>query len=407
MKQGDFLMHYLGIDWANDKHDLCLLADDGRILSQFVITHDLAGFVTLQDHLKTLSDVRINIERSDGLLVDWLVQQGYNLFITPPHILAHRRPTRVKDDKGDAYLLAYLLRLDDRDCRPYSVQSHIVMHLRQLIRAYDHALSEQRRMSNQLIYSLRQYYPAALNLFTKIYTLIGLAFLERYPTPQHAQALSREELEQFLRGYHYAYPQRIDIIYRNLKTPMPLASVQDGHVEYVKLLIPLLRMVYHHKNALIRQIRALFNAHPEANWWLRFPGTTGPLTPARMLAWIGDDRSRFPTAESLQAVAGTVPVTRRSGKSKSVEFRTACSHTLRSAVDDLARQSMRHSSWARAYFQQQLDNGHSVPRAYRALGNRWLKIIWTLWQSGEVYDELKHIANRSRKGAALPLAQAV
>jgi len=238
-------MHYLGIDWATDKHDLCLLADDGRILSQFVVTHDLAGFATLQDHLKTLPDVRINIERSDGLLVDWLVQQGYNLYITPPHILAHRRPTRVKDDKGDAYLLAYLLRLDDRDCRPYSIQSHTVVHLRQLVRAYDHALKEQRRLSNQLVYSLRQYYPVALNLFTRIYNLIALTFLERYPTPQAAQALNREELEQFLRGQRYAYPQRIDTIYRQLQTPMPLASVQDGHVEYVKLLIPLLRMVFH------------------------------------------------------------------------------------------------------------------------------------------------------------------
>ena len=110
-------MHYLGIDWATDKHDLCLMADDGRVLSEFQIKHDMAGFNQLNELLKTLPDVQINIERSDGLLVDWLVQQGYVLYITPPHILAHRRPTRVKDDKGDAFLLAYLLRLKDPDCR--------------------------------------------------------------------------------------------------------------------------------------------------------------------------------------------------------------------------------------------------------------------------------------------------
>lgn len=400
-------MHYLGIDWATDKHDLCLLADDGRILSQFVITHDLAGFAVLKDHLKMLSDVSINIERSDGLLVDWLVQQGYNLFITPPHIVAHRRPTRVKDDKGDAYLLAYLLRLNDRDCRPYNLQSHTVTHLRQLVRAYDHALAEQRRLTNQLIYRLRQYYPVALTLFTQMHSLIALSFLEYCPSPRQAQALSREELECFLRSQHYAYPQRLDVIYRRLRVPMPEASVPEGHMEYVKLLIPLLRMVFHHKKALIRQITKLFRSHPEASWWRSFPGTSGPLTPARLLAWIGDDRGRFPTAEALQAVAGTVPVTRRSGKSKSVEFRTGCSHSLRNAVDDLARQSLRQSGWARAYFQQQLDRGHGATRAYRALGNRWLKIIWTLWQRHEMYDETKHVANRSRQGAVIPLAEAV
>jgi len=120
-------------------------------LSEFQIPHDLAGFHRLRDLLQTLTDVRINIERSDGLLVDWLVQEGYDLYITPP------RPTRVKDDKGDAYLLAYLLRVEDRDCRPYSHQSQIVIHLRQLARAYEQSLSEQRRLANQLIYNLRQY----------------------------------------------------------------------------------------------------------------------------------------------------------------------------------------------------------------------------------------------------------
>ncbi|MEO1644788.1 MAG: transposase, partial [Chloroflexota bacterium] len=162
------------------------------------------------------------------------------------------------------------------------------------------------------------------------------------------------------------------------------------------------------KNALTREMKKVFLSHPDADWWLSIPGTKGPLTPARMLAWVGDNRSRFPSAKVLQAIAGTVPVTRRSGKTKVVEFRTACSHPLRSAVDDLARQSTRHSGWARAYFQQQLDKGHSAARSYRALANRWLKIIWTLWQCQEMYDEAKHVANRSRQGVVTEtLAEAI
>jgi len=344
-------MHFLGIDWATEKHDLCLLAHDGRVLSHLEITHDLAGFHRVRDLLHTLPDVQINIERSDGLLVDWLVQQGYEVYITPPHVLAHRRPTRVKDDKGDAYLLAYLLRMEDRDCRPYSRQSQIVTHLRQLARAYEQALSEQRRLGNQLIYNLRQYYPVALTLFTKVHSLIALEFIEAYPIPQDAEKLTYLDLERFLRAQHYTHiNKRLDLIYRRLQVAMPHASVQIGYVEHVRVLIPILRMLHHQKETLIKAMTQVFATHPEADWWLSFPGTKGPLTPARLLAWIGDDRGRFPTAEVLQAVAGTVPVTRRSGKSKVVEFRTACSHPLRSADDDLARQSLRHSGWARAYF---------------------------------------------------------
>jgi len=403
-------MHYLGIDWATDKHDLCLTDNDGRILSQFQITHDMQGFEALHDVLKLLPDVRINIERADGLLVDWLVQQGYDLYITPPHVLAYRRPTRVKDDKGDAFLLAYLLRLNDPDCRPYNAQSGIIMHLRQLARAYDRVLTEQRRLSNQLIMSLRQYYPVVLTLFTKVNALISLAFLEHYPTPAAAEALTYDDLEQFFRTQRYTHGRKQrDLIYERLHKPMPRASVEVGYVEHVLLLIPLLRTLHHQKQALIKKIHKVFRSHPEADWWLSFPGTKGPLTAALMLAWVGDDRSRFPTANVLQAFAGTVPVTRRSGKSRSVHFRKACSHPMRRAADNFARQSRRHSGWARAYYNEQLAKGKSRARANRDLANRWMNITWSLWQRRETYDEATHVANRARKGqkAAVPLAEAV
>ncbi|MEO1645993.1 MAG: transposase [Chloroflexota bacterium] len=370
------------------------------------MSHNLTGFNQLKAVLGALSDVQINIERSDGLLVDWLIQQGYNIYITPPQVLARRRPTRAKDDKRDAFLLAHLLRLEDPDCRPYNSQSQIVTHLRQLARAYDWALKQQRRLSNQLTNNLRQYYPVALTLFARAYSLITLAFLERFPTPQDAENLTYSEFEQFLRSQGYSHMKRLDLLYQRLKTPMPRAAMQDGYVQHDQMLIPLLRMLYHQKNAITKEMKKVFLSHPDADWWLSIPGTQGPLTPARMLAWMGDNRSRFPTAKVLQAVAGTVPVTRRSGKTKVVEFRTACSHPLRSAIDDLARQSTRHSGWARAYFQQQLDKGHSAARSYRALSNRWLKIIWTLWQRHETYDEAVHVANRSRKGQRLPVIAA-
>lgn len=75
-------MHYLGIDWADEKHDVCLLAADGRILSQFSIPNDLYGFQKLDQRLNKIKDLKINIERSDGLLVDWLVSQGRDICVT-------------------------------------------------------------------------------------------------------------------------------------------------------------------------------------------------------------------------------------------------------------------------------------------------------------------------------------
>jgi transposase len=391
-------MYYLGIDWATDKHDVCLLAADGRILSEFAITHDLKGFESLHQLLKMFEPIRINIERSDGLLVDWIISQGYALYVTPPYAMAQRRTRRSKSDRADAYQLANMLRNGEEDCRPFSQQSALVIHLKQLVRAHDHAAREQRRLANQLIYELRMYYPAAIGLFKKVHSLISLAFLEFCPTPQAAQALTREGLEAFLLSHNYKHRGRLEILYNTLQTPMPTATVQDGHIEYVLMLIPLLRCLFERKRDLQKQIVTVFNRHPEAGWWKSFPGTKGPLTPARLLAWIGDDHERFPSANVLQAMAGTVPITRSSNKRTTILFRQACCHPLRKAAMDLARQSMRTSGWARAYFNEQRARGHAVPRAMRALANRWLKIIWTLWQSGEMYDEAVHLGNRARRG---------
>ena len=85
-------MHQVGIDWAEEKHDICVLAPDGRILSEFEITHDERGFQKLQVNLEPLKPFEVNIERPNGLLVDWMVSQGWKVCVTPPAISAHRRP---------------------------------------------------------------------------------------------------------------------------------------------------------------------------------------------------------------------------------------------------------------------------------------------------------------------------
>lgn len=395
-------MHYLGIDWADHKHDVCLMAADGQVLSQFTILHNWTGFQLLTQALSQLDDVRINIERPDGLLVDWLVTQGYTLFVTAPMVVAHRRPRRSKDDRGDAYLLAHLLRLGDPDCRPLLLQSPLVEHLKQLLQALDATLRHQRRLANQLIYTLKQYYPGALQAFPKCHSLIHLAFLEQYPTPQAAAALTEAEWLAFLQLHHYRYLNRAAQLLQALHQPAPAARLHTGYVYRVHTIIPLLRTLFHQRAALEKEIETLFRSHPEAAWWKSLPGI-GPLTAARLLAYVGDNRLRFPSPGVLQAIAGTVPVTRRSGKVLHVEFRHACSHALRHAIETFARLSIRRSGWARAYFEAQIARGHSKPRAFRALANRWLSILWKLWQTNAPYDEAKHLANRARQGQPLPL----
>lgn len=400
-------MFFFGIDWANEKHDICVLDSRGKVVTQFSITQSLSGFQRLERMVLRygLANVQLNIERSDGLLVDWIMARGWALHITPAIVVARRRPRRSKSDLSDAYLLAYLLRLQDPDCRLLTRSTPTVLHLRELVRALDNTLAEQRRLGNRLRYVLLQYFPSALQLFSRVEHLITLAFLEHFPTLEAARGLTPHALKRFLKKNHYYRYDRIPQLLATLRAPMPCATIADGYVAQVQVLVPLLRQIHRTIHQLEKDIAVVFETHPEAAWWRHLPGAHGGLTSARMLAWVGDDRTRFPTAQTLQAIAGTAPITRRSGKSLAVEFRRACSHPLRKAADDFARQSVRHSAWSRAYLDAQVSRGHNRARAYRALANRWMKIVWTLWQRREAYDEGVHAANRVKYAQSKPRAR--
>jgi transposase len=255
---------------------------------------------------------------------------------------------------------------------------------------------------NQLRQILKQYHPVALKLFSDIKTNIALAFLQAFPTPQAAHALSLEQLTDFLQTQRYTHLRRAGHIYHQLQALSPTAIVWQGAEQHALALVPVLQVLNQQMTHLKREVLQTFARHPEASWWQALPGA-GQLTAPRLLALIGDNRAVFPEAEVLQARAGTVPVTRRSGKSKSVGFRRACDKDLRRALMDFAHNSRLKSGWAASYYYDQLARGHDKHRATRALANRWARIIWTLWQRREMYNEAVHVANRSHKGrAAVP-----
>ena len=135
--------------------------------------------------------------------MDWLTRQPWPIYITPPNATNKRRPSRSKSDRGDAELMADLVRRQVDECRPLVTRGETVEHLRQLLRAYDGVLREQRRLGNRLIYQLKQYYPASLKAFSRPNNLISLAFLERYPTPDAAKAATVDDLHDFLREQRY------------------------------------------------------------------------------------------------------------------------------------------------------------------------------------------------------------
>ena len=114
-------------------------------------------------------------------------------------------------------------------------------------------------------------------------------------------------------------------------------------------------------------------------------------------AELGDAKNRWNSFRHLQAEAGTVPVTKSSGKSRVVQFRYACKKQLRNAMYWFAFNSRKRCEWANKYYRDQRAKGHSTHQALRALGAKWLKIIFVMWRDHKPYDENYHLANIARQ----------
>jgi hypothetical protein len=138
------------------------------------------------------------------------------------------------------------------------------------------------------------------------------------------------------------------------------------------------------------------------------PGALAALADYRLRAaptlWarLGDAPGRWESFQHRQAQAGGGPVTVKSGQRQVVHVRVACDKALRYVVDQAAFLSLRSSEWARAYDDAQRARGHSHREAFRALGAKWLKIIFDLWKRQVPDDEPYHLATMAR--AATPAA---
>ena len=147
-----------------------------------------------------------------------------------------------------------------------------------------------------------------------------------------------------------------------------------------------------------QRITELFEQHPDSELFGSLPGLGETLAP-RMLSETGDDRDRFDDAQGLQCYAGTAPVSYQSGQINKALFRRACNKHLRAAVHLWANLSRKQCPWADAYYQQKRQQGKSHNTALRCLGQRWLKILWKMWQTQTPYNETRHLKNQLKHGS--------
>ena len=396
---------YLEIDWSQAKHDAVFLNEPGAIVAQLTVSHRPEGFLQLDTTRQQLgvapSECLVGLETAHNLLVDFLWDRDYTqIYILAPKMVQRSREryrlSGARSDLSDAFVIADVVRTDRQRLQPWSRDMLLTRQIRAKVSLIHHLTQTKVHLSNRLQAVLARYYPLALHIFSDPIEQIGLYFLQEYPTPQEAAELTLETFQDFGRRHRFTRRDALARSFGRLQTRYPEASPETSEIyrQEAVLLADLLLELTQAKKAAMRGLRDLFRQHPDAAIFASLPGTGDLLAPS-LLAKFGDDRRRFASPASVQELAGTCPVTKSSGKRRTVLFRRACDRELRQIAVQWARCSLRESAWANAYFETVRPHCRTQSHAFRCLANRWLAIAWKLWQSGECYDEGYHLRQRA------------
>jgi transposase len=357
---------YCGIDWAADHHDVAVVDDNGSVVARGRVGNDAAGFAQLLTLLAQAGDtaespILVGIETDRGPWVAALRAAGRAIYLINP-LAASRYRARyavsgAKSDATDAVLLANILRTDLGSHRPLPADTELAQAIRVFARAQQDPVWARQQIGNQIRDLLKDFYPAAIVAFAELPSG-GLAradartILAAAPTPAEAAKLTLARLRRLLTkaGRRRDLDADIDRL-RQVFTDTYLH--QPPMVE---------NAIGIQKTALLRQFEAAcaaddqlaeaaiahFEQHPDAKIINSFPGL-GNLAGARVLAEIGDDRTRFADARGLKAFAGSAPITRASGKKTMVLHRHIKNRRLAAVGSICALSAVRHSPGARRH----------------------------------------------------------
>src|SRR5215475_5842200 len=373
-----------GIDWASEVHVACVMDADGTVACRFSFTHDAAAIGAMVGRLDAAGVAGVAIERGDGPVVEALAGAGLAVFVVPSRQIKGLRSrygsAGNKDDRFDAYVLADTLRTDGHRWKPLRPDAGPTRALRAACRSRKDLVETRVQVLGQLRANLELAFPGAIGLFTKLYSTISLAFLQRFPTAAKAAWLSPRRLASWLASVGYTGGVSAGILYDRLAAAAPGLTGAEGEAR--GQIAP-----------LDAEIGRLLAAHPDRHIFASLP-RSGTIRAANLLAEIGDCRQRFPTDDALAALAGACPSTRQSGKRTQAVFRWSCSKKLRAAVMDFANGSRLADPWAAAIYAAATARGCRHPHAIRILARAWIRIIWRCWQDGAPFDPALH---RSRQ----------
>jgi hypothetical protein len=350
--------------------------------------------------------VAVGIETDRGPWVAALSASGYAVYPVNPLQAARYRDRHgvsgARSDAGDAHVLADAVRTDSHQLRQAAADSAEAEAVKVLARAHKTLIWERGRQVQRLRHQLLQYFPAALQAFGDLAAPGALELPGKAPDPEQARKLTRAQVAAALkRARRHHTPDKATAILAALRSPQLAQppALTAAYAVTVRSLIALITTLNEQVSALEGQVTDHFGRHPDAEIYLSQPGL-GLILGARVLGEFGDDPHRYADGKARRNYAGTSPITRASGKKKTVLARYVHNDRLIAALTRQAFAALTASPGARAYYDQQRANGHGHHDALRRLASRPVGILHGCLKTRTAYDEDTAWAHRAKPLAA-------
>ena len=401
----------IGIDWADQKHDICLIDQATGRSEAAILRHSPKTIDEWATALRTRFGGRplaVCLEQSRGPLIYALMKYEFiTLYPINPSTLAKYReafsPSRHKDDASDAAYLAELLAHHRDHLRAWQPDSAQTRTLRYLVEHRRRIVSDRTRLSNRLTSLLKCYFPQVLEWFPDICTTLVADFLLRWPALDTLRRVRRETLSKFFQTHNSVRRETIEKRVEGIKQAVPLVTdraVIASSVLMTRALASQMKTTLEAIKEFDTEIAALCAVNQDFALLQSLPGA-GQNYAARLTVALGSDRERWQSSDEIARLSGIAPVIERSGKSCRVRWRYFCPKFLRQSFHEYAGEIIKHSFWARAYYDEQRAKGKSHQAAVRALAFKWIRIIYRCWKTRTVYDEVKYLERLRQKGSSL------
>jgi len=403
---------YIGIDWADQKHDISLSTSvDGKVEYKRLSSTPEALSEWLSQLRQRFPEGKIAIclEQSRGSLVYQLMSYDFIVLypVNPMTLAKYRKAFKTsgaKDDKPDADLLRELICVHRKHLRPWYPGDETSRSLALLAEARRKAVNDRAKYTNRLQAVLKTFFPQALELTgTRLYDKVSLAFLGKWERLEDIQRAQDKTIRKFYTCLGSRPIRLMEERLQLIRSATPLTkdeAIIASSIITVRMLVHQLVCLQESISEYDLALAEMFEQHPDKDIFSSFPGVGDVLKP-RLIAAFGTDRDRFDKAENVQEYCGIAPVTKRSGKTSIVHRRLACSKFLLQTFHEFARCSLKKSVWAKAFYEMQRDKGKGHHAAIRSLAFKWIRIIYRCWRDRVCYDEVIYLKSLQRNQSPL------